>query len=121
MKCPAIVDNNTPRIMFLTNHVPVHWQFYSIGCCRLQNGCYLYYHAIDSVLTSGFYFIIPQVWNKIFIVLAILGICIMTEIQSAVKVSIFICISGRQIWDLGTSGSIVGTGWRRWLSGWRRL
>ena len=98
--------------------VHFHLQFHPIGSCRLQNGCSLYYHAADSVLTSGCSFISPQIWNDIFIVLAILSTCIMIEQLGAGKKSRFIYISSRQMCDLGTLSAMIVTGWGRWRFFW---
>jgi len=106
--------------MFFKIHGRFQLQFHLIGCCRLQNRCYLHYHAADSVLTSECSFNSPQIWNNIFIVLTVLGRCIMIETLSARKRSMCIYISGRQIWPIGTLSTMIPTGWRRWCSRCRR-
>jgi len=100
-----------------------HCQVRSIGCSCLQHGCQLHHHAADSVLTSGCSFISQQIWNTIFIVLAILGICIKNEKMSIGKRSMYIHISRWHTFDLGTLSCIIVTGRHRWRSGqmWRRV
>jgi len=92
-----------------------------MGCSLLQNGCQLHSHAADSVLTSWCSFISQQIWNIIFIVLAILGICIMIETLSIGKRSMCIHISGFNTISWGTMSSRIFTTWCRWHSGrrWR--
>jgi len=62
----------------------------------------------------------PQIWNKIFLVLTILGRCILIEQLSTRKNCRYIYISGRQVCNLGTLSAMIVTRWRRWRSGWRR-
>ena len=92
--------------MIIHSKIPFHSikarlqsQVCSISCCRLHNGCQLHYHAADCVLTSGYPFISQHIWIKIFITLAISGICISIEKLSTWMRSVYIHIS-------------------RWIQGW---
>jgi len=111
------------KILFLSINAHHHLVVCSTGHSRLQNGCLLHYHTADGVLTSGCSFISQHIWIKICIVLAILGICVMSKTFSATLRSMWIHISGRQIDDLGTLGSGIVTGWCRSGSGqrWHQL
>ena len=121
IKCPVTLDITT-----LKNHLPYDPGSFPLAVSPNRqlssaNGCSLYYHAADSVLTSGCSFISPQIWNDIFIVLAILSTCIMIEQLGAGKKSRFIYISSRQMCDLGTLSAMIVTGWGRWHLFWYRL
>ena len=94
----------------------------SIGCFHLHNGCHLHYDTADSVLTSGCSLISQLIWNKVFIRLVILGICIKIEKLCVGKSRRWKCISRWYIVDLGTSSSLLVTRWHRWHFGqrWRQ-
>jgi len=79
----------------------------------------MYFHAADSILTSGCSVISSQIWNKIFIVLAIPRRCILIPQLISRKQSRYIYISGSQNRDEGTLGSMIVTRWHRWRFGWR--
>jgi len=96
----------------------LYCQVLSIGCCCLQNECQLHYHTPDSVLTSGCSFISQQIWIKIFIMLAILGIWIKNEKMSAGKGSMYIHISRWHTFDFGYVSCLIVTRWNRWHSWW---
>jgi len=95
------------KILFPSVNSRLHCHVHSKGCCRLQNGCQLHYHAADSVLTWGWTMISQQIWNKIFIAHAILGIWIKIEISSTVKRSIYIHILGWHTFFFGALSSLT--------------
>jgi len=94
----------------------LHFQVRSIGGSHLPNRCSQHYHAADNVVTSGCSFISQQIRNKIFIMLAILSMCIKIEKLSVGKRSMYIHISGWHIIHLATLSSLIVTGWHRWRS-----
>jgi len=96
----------------------VHWT----GCCRLQNGCQLHYHAADCVLTCGWTFISQQIWSKICITHVILGISIKIDKWRAEKRSMYIHISGWHTICFGALSSLTAIRWGRTGSGprWRQ-
>jgi len=106
------------KLSFHSINAHLHCQVRSIGCYRLQMGCQLHYHAADSVLTSGCFSISHRIWIKIFIMLAILGICIKIQKLSTGKRSMFIHISGWHICDFGWMSCLIVTGWNGWCFGW---
>jgi len=95
---------------------------HSEGCCRLQNGGQLHYHAADSVLTCGWAFISQQIGKKIFIALAIFDICVKIEKSSAGKRSMYIHISRGHTFWFRTLKCLTLIKWRRRRSWprWRR-
>jgi len=103
--------------MFHSIKARLHSQVCPIGCCLLQNGYQLHYHAADSVLTSRCSFTSQQIWIKIIIALAILGICIKFEILSAGKSPLYIHISGWHTFGFRYVSSHNITGWHRGHSG----
>jgi len=98
-------------------------QVCSIGCACLQNWCQLHQHAAEGVLTWGCTFISWWIWNKILIVLAILGIC--TKIGKLIigKKRMYIYISGWHTFDSESSISNIIARRCRWHSSqrWRRF
>jgi len=90
-----------------------------MGYSHLQNGCQLHHHTADSVLTSGCSFIGQQIWNEIFIALAILGICIKIEKWSIGKRSMYIHISRWHTFDFRILSWLISPRWHTWHSGWR--
>jgi len=61
-----------------------------------------------------------QIWNKILIALAILGICIMIEKWSVGTQRMYIHTQGWHTFYFITFLSVTVTWWRRWSSWWRR-
>jgi len=61
-----------------------------------------------------------QIWNKILITLAILGICIMIEKWSVGKRRMYIHTQGWHTFYFTTFMSVTVTLWCTWRSGWRR-
>jgi len=104
------------KITFLSNNARLHLRVCLIGCCHLQNGCQLHYHAADSVLSSGYSFISQQIWINILIKLAILAICINIEKWSAGKRRMYIHLSRWHTFDFGSMSSVIVTGWHKWRS-----
>ena len=107
--------------MIIHSTIPFHlinahdqYQVRSIGCCHLQNGCQLHYHAADSVLISGCSFIGQQIRIKIFIMLAVHGICIIIEAWRTGKTSMYNHISGWLTFDFGYVSCLIVTRWNRW-------
>jgi len=94
-------------------HCPVH----AIGCHYLQNRCQLHYHTADSILTSGWDFIIQHIWIGMFIALAILGLFIIIEKFSAGKRILYIQITGWNRFNFGSVTSLIATCWQRWCTG----
>jgi len=89
----------------------LHW----IGCSGHQDRCQLHYHTADSVLTSGSFLIIQHIWIEIWIMLSLLGRCILSNKFSTAKWWMWICMSSPQIDDLGTLTSTIVTssgGWQ---------
>ena len=112
------MDNNTLKILFHSINAHHECQVCSIGCCCLQNGCQLHYHAADSVLTSGCSFISQQIWIKLFVMLVILGKHIKIEKSSNGKRSMYIHISGWHTFDFGSVTCLIVTWWNCWRLGW---
>jgi len=110
-----IIHSNIP---FHSINAHLHCLVRSIGCCRLQNGCQLHYHAADSVLTSGWSFISQQIWIKIIITLAILGIWIKIWKLSTGKGGMYIHISGWHTFDFGYVSCLIFPRWNKWCFGW---
>jgi len=126
--------NNTYKYIIIISKIPClsinarhHLQVRSKGCSGLQIGCQLHYHTADSVLNSGCSCISQHIWNKICIVLAILGRCIKSEKFTTGKRGRWIRISDWQIDDFGMLSSSIVTSWRsrrsrqRWRRVWSRL
>jgi len=81
------------------------------------NGCQLHYHVADSVLTCGWTIISQQIWNRIYIMHAILGIWIKIEKSSAWKWSMYIHLSGWHSSSFGALSCLTVIRWRGWRFG----
>jgi len=101
---------------FLSINAHLYLQVHSVGCSRLQNRCQLHYHAADTALTSWYSLISQQIWNTIFITLAVLHIPLKIQKLRIGKRRRYIDISGWQSFDLGTLSSLMPTGWCKWRS-----
>jgi len=100
--------------MILSINTCHHCQLRPIGFSHMQNRCQLHQHAADSALTRGCSFISQEIWNKIFIALAILRKCIMIEQLEVGMWSPYIHISGWHTIHFGYFSSLIVTGWRWW-------